>query len=154
MSENQQEELAKLGHHSKKYTKTEADVVSELCIAFDKSHLSLAQKLGAFPRHVRRQDIARFLTKYEIFKSILPVNGSIIECGVFTGGGIMAWCHFSAILEPYNHTRRIIGFDTFSGFPDVNEKDNKGISEHLHHGAFKTNDSMLDELQHWMNCSN
>jgi hypothetical protein len=35
----------------------------------------------------------------------------------------MAWAHFSAILEPTNLTRRIYGFDTFSGFPSVSEKD-------------------------------
>jgi hypothetical protein len=44
----------------------------------------------------------------------------------------MAWAHFSAILEPENHTRRIIGFGTFSGFPGVYEHDeNIGQSVHL-----------------------
>jgi hypothetical protein len=81
-----------------------------------------------------------------VFKLALPANGSIVECGVFAGGGIMAWHHFSAIWEPYNHTRRIIGFDTFTGFPAVQTQD-AGSSEYLKPGAFATHDSIEEELR-------
>lgn len=148
---NNKPPLKELGHHSAKYTPGEASAIDELCAAFDASRLSLAHRLQTFPRHVRRQDIARFLTKYEIFKLSLPANGSVIECGVFAGGGLASWVHFSTILEPYNHTRRVIGFDTFSGFPGVHEKDaDRGLSEHLHAGAFQTNDSIKSEIEHLM----
>src|SRR4051794_25231288 len=111
--QNPKSKIRELGHHSAKYTPVEASAVDELSAAFEGSHLSLAHRLQTFPRHVRRQDIARFLTKYEIFKLSLAANGSVIECGVFAGGGLASWAHFSVILEPYNHTRRVIGFDTF-----------------------------------------
>jgi hypothetical protein len=122
--------------------------MDDLCGAFDNSGVPVAQRLQTFPRHVRRQDIARFLAKHELFKLNLPVNGSVVECGVFAGGGLMSWAHFSAIYEPYNHTRRVIGFDTFSGFPGVHEKDlATGASEHSHEGAFQTHKNIVDELQ-------
>ena len=35
----------------------------------------------------------------------------------------MSWAQLSAILEPYNHQRRIIGMDTFEGFPSLTEQD-------------------------------
>lgn len=35
----------------------------------------------------------------------------------------MTWAQLSAIYEPYNHIRRIVGFDTFEGFAGVSEKD-------------------------------
>jgi hypothetical protein len=38
--------------------------------------------------------------------------------------------------EPYNYTRKIVGFDTFEGFPHVNEKD--GISEIIKKGSYST----------------
>ncbi len=134
--------------HKAKHTKKEITLVGKLSNAFEKSPLPLSQRLQNFPSHVRRQDIARFLVKYEIFKQSLFVNGSVIECGVFAGGGIMTWLHFSAILEPYNHTRRIIGFDTFSGFPDIHEKDvRKGSSEHLHEGALSTHAKIKAEIE-------
>ena len=34
---------------------------------------------------------------------------------------------FSSILEPYNSSRLIIGFDTFDGFISDNENDDFGI---------------------------
>lgn len=148
MTNEIKETLEVLGHHSKKYSEKERSILDDLGKVFDDSQLRLAQKLQTFPRHVRRQDIARFLTKYEIFKISLPANGSIVECGVFAGGGLLSWHHFSAIAEPYNHTRKIIGFDTFSGFPDVHEKDTqRGASEHSHVGAFATNNSIVGEIQ-------
>lgn len=140
--------LRQLGHHVAQYTTNEKDAIGDLYDAFEHSSLPLAQRLQTFPRHVRRQDIARFLAKHEIFKLSLPANGSVIECGVFAGGGLMSWAHFSAILEPYNHTRRVIGFDTFSGFPGVHEKDvQQGTSEHLHEGAFRSSASIVDEIR-------
>jgi hypothetical protein len=148
MLEKNKETLEILGHHSNKYSDRERNILDDLGTAFENSQLGLAQKLQTFPRHVRRQDIARFLTKYEIFKLSLPANGSIVECGVFGGGGLLSWHHFSAITEPYNHTRKIIGFDTFCGFPDVHEKDTqKGSSEHSYVGAFATTNNIVEEIQ-------
>ncbi len=119
-----------------------------LCSAFNDSSLSLSYKLQGFSRHVRRQDVARFLAKYELFKLALPANGSIVECGVFTGAGIFNWLHFSSILEPYNHTRKIIGFDTFSGFPSIHAEDMRaGGSQHLHEGALSTAHNIQKEIE-------
>jgi hypothetical protein len=84
---------------------------------------SVEIKLENFPKYVRRQHLKRFLAIYEIFKLVLPVKGSIIECGVFKGFGLMTWAKLSTMLEPENLTRRIYGFDTFAGFPSVTDKD-------------------------------
>ena len=84
---------------------------------------SVEIKLENFTKYVRRQHLKRFLAMYEVMKLVLPVKGSIVECGVFRGFGLMAWAKLSAMLEPENLTRRIYGFDTFQGFPSVHEKD-------------------------------
>ncbi len=86
----------------------------------------LMDKIDAFPKYVSRQSLAKFITKYEIFRKILHVHGSIIEGGVLHGGGTLAWAKLSSILEPVNHTRKIIGFDTFEGFPSISQHDTKG----------------------------
>jgi hypothetical protein len=141
--------LTSLGHHAKMHLPAEEDILHDLCDAFENSRVPLAQRLQAFPRNVRRQDLARFLVRYEIFKLNLGIHGSVVECGVFTGGGLMTWAHCSAILEPYNHTRRVIGFDTFAGFPKPNENDiSSGTSEHLYEGAFRTSPTIVEELNH------
>lgn len=134
--------------HSAKQTENEKAFVPELCHEFENSSLALAYKLQGFPRHVRRQDIARFLAKYELFKLALHTNGSIVECGVFSGAGVFTWVHCSSILEPYNHTRKVVGFDTFEGFPGIHKADMAtGGSEHLHPGALATTANIRDEIE-------
>jgi len=148
-SETATSSLKQLGHHADMHSPAEEDIVNALCQAFENSCVSLAQRLETFPRHVRRQDLARFLVRYEIFKLNLGIHGSVVECGVFAGGGLMTWAQCSSILEPYNHTRRVIGFDTFAGFPTTHEKDtSSGTSEYLHEGAFDTSTKMVEELNH------
>src|SRR5216110_1419185 len=87
---------------------------------------SIETRLENFPKYARRQYLKRFLAMYEIFKLVLPVKGSVIECGVYHGFGVMAWAKLSAILEPENLTRRIYGFDSFGGFPSVSDEDRAG----------------------------
>lgn len=96
---------------------------------FLKSNSTIDEKLNNFPKFVRRQIIARFLCQYHIFEKQISLKGSVVECGVNLGGGIFSWAHFSSILEPYNYHRKIIGFDTFDGFPSLNKKDGKGIKK-------------------------
>ncbi len=91
---------------------------------------SVESKLENFPKYVRRQHLKRFLAMYEIFKLVMPVKGSIVECGVFKGFGLMTWAKLSAMLEPENLTRRIYGFDTFSGFHNVDSKDKNPLASH------------------------
>jgi Macrocin-O-methyltransferase (TylF) len=80
-------------------------------------------KLRCFSKFVPRQNLALFIAKNEIFQRLVDVHGHIVECGVFMGGGLLTWAQLSAIYEPYNHVRRIVGFDTFAGFPSLAEQD-------------------------------
>jgi hypothetical protein len=95
--------------------------------AFSGSSIALLDKLEAFPRFATKRSIARFLAKQEIYKQILGTTGIVVECGVFNGAGLFSWAQFANIFEPVNYTRKIVGFDTFEGFPSVNEgMDNVG----------------------------
>ena len=104
-------------------TAAEEQVGKNIERIFDASPDPVEVKLENFPKYVRRQKLKRFLSLYELFKLVLPVKGSIIECGVFKGFGVMSWAKLSAMLEPENLTRRIYGFDTFAGFPSYSDKD-------------------------------
>jgi len=83
-----------------------------------------AQLVDNFPMFIRRQELIRYLTRYKLFEMILDVKGSIMECGVFQGAALMFFAQLSAMYEPYAFNREIIGFDTFEGFVDVEDKDN------------------------------
>lgn len=102
---------------------------------FENSPGSTLDKIENFAKYVPRQTLAKFLARYEIFKKTLLINGSIVECGVLRGGGLFTFAKLSAIFEPVNHTRKIIGFDTFEGFPSISEQDHQGTSSHLQAGG-------------------
>ena len=110
---------------------------------------SIPQKLQAFPRYVSRQQQAVYLYKWELFKQIQNIHGSILEFGVYMGSGLFSFASFSAILEPYNYQRRIIGFDTFNGFPSISGKDKNSqyASPELKIGGFRVSDSHLEDLE-------
>jgi hypothetical protein len=61
---------------------------------FNKYDYEITDKLNNFEKFIRRQSMSRFLARYELFKKIHRTKGSIIECGVHRGGGLMAWQSF------------------------------------------------------------
>ena len=125
----------------------EVEAAREVEKLFLGSRDSLQDRLDAFPKYVRRPVLTRFLALYEVFKRARPVKGSIVECGVFRGFGLMSWAKLSAILEPTNLTRRIYGFDTFAGFPDISEKDVSPAGTQLKTGdLFADSHDELQEL--------
>jgi hypothetical protein len=65
----------------------------------------------------------KMLACYEVFKLAMSVKGCVVELGVAAGNSFVVWAHLSGLLEPYNWTRRFIGFDTFNGFPATADKD-------------------------------
>ncbi len=106
---------------------------------------TVQERLDAFPKFVTRQALGEFLARYELFKRVLGVNGSIVECGVLHGGGLFTWAKLSSLLEPANHTRKVIGFDTFAGFPTIHDEDARGTSSHLRTGGLSG--SSVEELR-------
>lgn len=99
-----------------------------------------------FAKYASRQEIARFLARHELYRKIIDVKGSIIECGVFSGNGLMSWAQLSSIMEPVAFFRRIYGFDTFEGFPDINDKDLKN-SEKINWKKGDLKDDCYNDLQ-------
>jgi hypothetical protein len=108
---------------NKLYSKNNIEEIDSLSEYFQNSTGTISDKLDNFPKYVTRTSMARFLTRFEIFKKVLDLQGVIIECGVLFGGSLLSWGHFSSILEPSNHQRRIYGFDTFEGFSQISKED-------------------------------
>jgi len=125
-------------------TQQEQAVGPAIARVFEACQDATEAKLDCFPKYARRQHLKRFLAMYELFKLALPVKGSVVECGVFRGFGLMSWAKLSTILEPENLTRRIYGFDTFDGFPSLAPKDQNPHTQ-THVGDLRA--SSYDELQ-------
>lgn len=80
----------------------------------------LLDNLGLF---VRRQQWGRFAFMMEIYRRIVPVHGVVMEFGVRWGQNMALFTSFRGLFEPFNYNRKIIGFDTFEGFPSIDSKD-------------------------------
>ncbi len=91
---------------------------------------------------IKRQVLSRLLYQDFLYKRILDVPGVICEFGVHWGATIATLTNLRGIYEPYNHSRRICGFDTFSGFVGVDPQDG-GFSID---GDYATTDKYEEEL--------
>jgi hypothetical protein len=103
---------------------------------FENDNSSTLLKLRSFGLYAPRQVLTDFLVRYELFKLILDVPGSVLELGVFNGQGLLTYGQASAILEPNNITRKIYGFDTFEGFAALAETDRKSSSGLVSEGGY------------------
>jgi hypothetical protein len=87
------------------------------------------EKIYDFPKYSPNNSIKQFLIRYELIKLIKDIPGDIIECGVCGGRGLFSLLQSHLILEPNFFYRKIIGFDTFSGFSKLNDLDNKHVNK-------------------------
>lgn len=80
----------------------------------------LLDNMGLF---LQRQNLSRILYMHHLYSQIINVHGVVMEFGVRWGQNMALFEAFRGIYEPYNYNRKIIGFDTFSGFPEVHSND-------------------------------
>jgi len=76
--------------------------------------------------YMRSSVLAKILYVDELYRKIVNVPGAILEFGVWWGQNLALFESLRAIHEPYNHTRKVVGFDTFSGYPAIRPEDGAG----------------------------
>lgn len=105
----------------------ETDLLDAMCRASERQHaareklLELFQKrpmpddilLIQFELYIRSSVLAKLLFINEIYQRILDIPGVVMEFGVWYGRNLCLFSELRAVYEPYNYTRRVIGFDTF-----------------------------------------
>jgi hypothetical protein len=74
--------------------------------------------------------IGKILALHELYQRVRDVPGAIVECGVFRGGSFTTWAILRNLLES-EHTRQLIGFDTFGTFPDASTETDQRIVDHI-----------------------
>jgi hypothetical protein len=89
----------------------------------------LLSNLGLF---LESKNLARILFMDHLFKQIVDVPGAILEFGTRWGQNLALLSALRGIYDPFNRHRKIVGFDTFTGFPSVKPED--GNSEMIRPG--------------------
>lgn len=90
---------------------------------FDKTPIAENEILSNLGLFMNRQSLSRILFMHDLYKKIINVHGIVIEFGVRWGQNLALFQNFRGIYEPFNYNRKIVGFDTFEGFPSVSIKD-------------------------------
>ena len=99
------------------------EIWAETAALVDESGMETREVIENFAIFLRRVNLAKFLTHVEVFQRVIDLPGSIVECGVFKGMSLLTFTKLVEVLCPGDTLKRVIGFDTFEGFPDLSEKD-------------------------------
>ena len=116
----------------------EKHIFQGLLDAYKNNPILDSEVLSNLHLFIRLQDLKRTLFFGELYKLILNVPGDIIEFGVRWGGDMVLLQNLRGIYEPFNHSRKIIGFDTFSGFPSVSQIDNAQVGNYSVTNGYET----------------
>ncbi len=94
--------------------------------------------------------LSRLLFLDHIFRQAIDVQGVVMDFGTRWGQNMSVFTALRGIYEPFNRHKKIIGFDTFSGFPSISEKD--GSSRIMKEGSISVTDDYLPYLDQIMEC--
>ena len=77
--------------------------------------------------YLNSKNLSRIMVMNHLYEQIIDTMGVIFEFGTRWGQNMAIWTALRGIYEPYNRHRKIIGFDTFEGFPSVHENDGMSV---------------------------
>ncbi len=101
----------------------------------------LLSNLGLF---LNSKTLSRILFMDYIYKQIIDVQGIVIEFGTRWGQNLSLFSALRGIYEPFNRHRKIVGFDTFKGFPNISKED--GSSDLMQIGSVTVTDNYVRYL--------
>jgi hypothetical protein len=113
------------------FSSNEIKIREEIVEMFRQCPIPDHEILENLPLFIKRRDLMRILFINQLYMKILNTPGVIMEFGVRWGKNMALYESFRGMYEPYNHVRKIIGFDTFQGFPTVDPKDGKSPAVHV-----------------------
>jgi 3-O-methyltransferase len=79
--------------------------------------------LDLFAVYTNRRSFIRQLAHYELFKLTVDLPGYYLDFGVYFGKSFFSWHKFLEIFTPTATHKKVIGFDTFAGFPGLAPED-------------------------------
>lgn len=132
---------------SEKSSSREKEVRHEFLGLYKQCPIPEDQILSNLGLFLNSKNLGRILFMNHIYQQILDVQGVVMEFGTRWGQNAALFSSFRGIYEPFNRHRKVIAFDTFSGFPSIH--DNDGHSAMMQEGKYSTTsqyEEYLDKL--------
>jgi hypothetical protein len=83
---------------------------------------------NAFYLSCQPNRLSKTIAHLDLYRRVLDLPGHVVECGVFKGASLSRFAMFRALFEA-QHSRRIIGFDTFGPFPETQHAGDQPLRE-------------------------
>ena len=126
---------------------SERDLRSKLEDKLKTAQIPEGQLLSNLGLFLDSKSLSRILFMDFLYRKIIDVQGVIMEFGTRWGQNLTLFSVLRGIYEPFNRHRKIIGFDTFTGFPSIAPQD--GTSDMMKPGQLAVGegyDQYLSEL--------
>ena len=124
----------------------QSDARKKLRELFENSPLPTDELLVNLALYMRSSVVAKLLYINELYRLIVSTPGVIMEFGVWWGTNMALFESLRAVYEPYNYTRKIVGFDTFEGYPSPTAQD--GGHELATKGQYNVTENYVEVLFH------
>lgn len=124
-------------------TASEAENKKAFAASLKETRIPNEELLDNLGLYLTRQALSRINFIQKLYERIVPVHGVVMEFGVRWGQNISLFSVLRGIHEPFNYNRKIIGFDTFSGFPSVAEEDGASVKK----GDYSVPSGWQDDLE-------
>ncbi len=103
----------------------ESSIREEFVKTFKQCPIPDAEILSNLGLFLNSKNLSRILFMNHLYQQVIDAQGIVIEFGVRWGQNTSLMAALRGIYEPFNRHRKIVGFDTFKGFPAISEKDGK-----------------------------
>lgn len=125
-------------------SETEGSVREEYAKVFRECPIPDSEMLSNLGLFLNSKNLSRILFMNHLYRQITDVQGIVIEFGVRWGNNTSVLAALRGIYEPFNRHRKVVGFDTFKGFPDITEKD--GTSKLMRVGSDSVSENYVAYL--------
>ncbi len=130
-------------------SETESALRSDFAAHFKNSPIPDDQILSNMGLYLNSKSLSRILFMNHLYEQIVDVMGVVMEFGTRWGPNLGEFVALRGIYEPFNRHRKIIGFDTFAGFPKIDSED--GQSEMMEVGHLTVPENYKDYLEEVLN---
>lgn len=113
--------------------------------ALFESRLPPGQVISNLGLFLDAKALSRILMMDFLYRQILETEGIVVEFGTRWGQNTALFQTFRGIYEPFNRHRKIVGFDTFEGFPSLRPED--GGSEMMIEGNLSLTPGYFEFLE-------
>lgn len=123
----------------------EVEARKELLQLFKQSPIPDDEMLVNLGLYLRSTQLAKILYLNELYAKIVDLPGIVVEFGIWWGANLALFESFRSVYEPYNWTRKVVGFDTLKGYPSITPKD--GSSAYAKVGGYTVTEDYEEYLR-------